>query len=230
MSPPMIEPARTRRRARGRSATARTAAAMFVLADERDRVDGDPLAAQVVAVGLAHGAERDLGDLGAAADDDDPLAEDPVEGSASGVAARTPGSLRTRPGRGRPRRGPRPRSRSRRRPAVRRRPSIAPDGAQVRTRAAALGDPGDDRRDRLRPVVEDEPDRDGRRDVGAASTGHRRAVRPAAVRRRPGPDAPRPTSATVSRSGSTPAVGSCSSYGERRARRTPRAVAPGRSS
>ena len=47
------------------------------LADERDRVDADPLAAQVVAVGLAHRAERDLGDLGPAADDDDPLAEDP---------------------------------------------------------------------------------------------------------------------------------------------------------
>ena len=46
------------------------------LADERDRVDGDPLAAQVVAVRLADRAERDLGDLGAAADDDDPLAED----------------------------------------------------------------------------------------------------------------------------------------------------------
>ncbi len=55
------------------------------LADERDRVDRDALAAEVVAVGLAHGAEGDLGDLGAAADDDDPLAEDPVEG-AGGVA------------------------------------------------------------------------------------------------------------------------------------------------
>ena len=51
------------------------------LADERDRVDADPLAAEVVAVGLAHRSERDLGDLGAAADDDDPLAEDPLEGA-----------------------------------------------------------------------------------------------------------------------------------------------------
>ena len=50
-----------------------------LLADERDRVDADPLAAEVVAVGLADRAERDLGDLRAAADDDDPLAEDPVE-------------------------------------------------------------------------------------------------------------------------------------------------------
>ena len=50
------------------------------LADERDGVDRDALAAQVVAVGLAHGAERDLRDLGAAADDDDPLAEDRPEG------------------------------------------------------------------------------------------------------------------------------------------------------
>ena len=38
------------------------------LADERDRVDADPLAAEVVAVGLADRAERDLGDLGPAAD------------------------------------------------------------------------------------------------------------------------------------------------------------------
>ena len=51
-----------------------------LLADERDRVDADPLAAQVVAVGLADRPERDLGDLGAAADHDDPLAEDAVEG------------------------------------------------------------------------------------------------------------------------------------------------------
>ena len=53
---------------------------MCCLADERDGVDADPLAAQVVAVGLAHRPERDLGDLRAATDDDDPLAEDAVEG------------------------------------------------------------------------------------------------------------------------------------------------------
>ena len=52
-----------------------------LLADERDGVHADPLATQVVAIGFAHGAERDLRDLRAAADDDDPLAEDPVEGS-----------------------------------------------------------------------------------------------------------------------------------------------------
>ena len=62
-----------------------------LLADERDRVHADPLAAQVVAIGLADGAERDLGDLRAAADDDDPLAEDPVEGARQ-VPVRTFGS------------------------------------------------------------------------------------------------------------------------------------------
>ena len=50
-----------------------------LLADERDGVDADPLAAQVVPVGLADRAERDLGDLRAAADDDDPLAEHAIE-------------------------------------------------------------------------------------------------------------------------------------------------------
>ena len=48
----------------------------LLLADERDRVDGDPLAAEVVAVRLADRPQRDLGDLGAAADHDHPLAED----------------------------------------------------------------------------------------------------------------------------------------------------------
>ena len=48
----------------------------FLLAHERDRVDADPLAAQVVAVRLADGAHRDLCDLRAAADDDHTLAED----------------------------------------------------------------------------------------------------------------------------------------------------------
>ena len=53
------------------------------LADERDRVDADPLAAEVVAVGLAHRAQRDLGHLRAATDDDDPLAEDAARGRGS---------------------------------------------------------------------------------------------------------------------------------------------------
>src|SRR4029079_9749494 len=51
------------------------------LTDERDRVDRDALAAQVVAVGLAHGTQRDLGDLCAATDHDDPLAEHRPEGA-----------------------------------------------------------------------------------------------------------------------------------------------------
>ena len=50
-----------------------------LLAHERDRVHGDPLAAQVVAVRLGHRAERDLRHLRAAADDDDPLAEHRVQ-------------------------------------------------------------------------------------------------------------------------------------------------------
>ena len=45
------------------------------LAHEGDRVDRDPLAAQVVAIRLAHGTERDLRDLRPTADNDDPLAE-----------------------------------------------------------------------------------------------------------------------------------------------------------
>ena len=75
----MIEPARTSSRARGRSATGPDRGRDLGLADERDRVDADPLAAEVVAVGLAHRAEGDLGDLRPATDDDDPLAEDPLE-------------------------------------------------------------------------------------------------------------------------------------------------------
>ena len=63
-----------------------------LLADERDGVDADPLAAQVVAVGLADRAERDLGDLRAAADDDDPLAEDACRAPRVRWTARTSSS------------------------------------------------------------------------------------------------------------------------------------------
>ena len=52
----------------------------LVFADQRNRVDRDPLAADVVPVGLGDGAERDLTDLRAAAHDDDPLAVDLGEG------------------------------------------------------------------------------------------------------------------------------------------------------
>jgi hypothetical protein len=52
-----------------------------LLSDERDGVDADPLAAQVMAVGLADGPECDLRDLRPTTDDDDPLAEDAVEGT-----------------------------------------------------------------------------------------------------------------------------------------------------
>ena len=51
-----------------------------LLAHERHGVHRDALAAQVVAVALGDGAERHLGDLGAAADDDDALAEDLAQG------------------------------------------------------------------------------------------------------------------------------------------------------
>src|SRR4051794_25113305 len=50
-----------------------------VLPDQWDRVDADPLATEVVPVGLADRAERDLRDLRPTTDDDDPLAEDPIE-------------------------------------------------------------------------------------------------------------------------------------------------------
>ena len=47
-----------------------------LFADQRNGVDRDPLAADVVAVGFGDGAERDLADLRAAAHDDDALAVD----------------------------------------------------------------------------------------------------------------------------------------------------------
>src|SRR6187431_1940607 len=72
MSPPMIEPARTSSRARGRSDRPDRGRDV-ALADERDRVDRDQLPAQVVAIRLGHGPQRDLGDLGAATHDDDAL-------------------------------------------------------------------------------------------------------------------------------------------------------------
>ena len=100
-----------------------------LLADERDRVDADPLAAEVVAVCLAHRAEGDLGDLGAAADDDDPLAEDAVE--RAGQVGR-PHVRRWHSSAVDQRRlvdAPRPRSRARRRPA----PPVALAGASRRT-------------------------------------------------------------------------------------------------
>ena len=50
-----------------------------LLADQRNGVDRDALAADVVAVGLGDGAERHLPDLRAAAHDDDALAVDALE-------------------------------------------------------------------------------------------------------------------------------------------------------
>jgi len=52
----------------------------LLLTDQRDRVDRDALAADVVAVGFGHRALRHHADLGAAADHDHALAIDPLEG------------------------------------------------------------------------------------------------------------------------------------------------------
>ena len=52
---------------------------MRFLAHERDRVDADPLAAEVVPIGLADRAQFDLRHLCTAADHDHALAEDLAE-------------------------------------------------------------------------------------------------------------------------------------------------------
>ena len=116
-------------------------------------------------VGLRDGAERDLGDLRAAADDDDPLAEDPVHGP-----GRAPLADARRAGHGRVERslvdafhldlgldG---------RPAA----GVieSPDRAQGAERRAGTGEGGQDRRERLGRVVMDHANRDGRRGGGPA--------------------------------------------------------------
>ena len=166
------------------------------LADERDRVDADPLAAQVVAVGLADRAERHLGDLGAATDHDHPLAEDLVERArpvdrpdvgqdrsspadrASWVTPSTSSSISVSGGS----------------------PSISRTVASARIRPPELGDPRGDRRDRLGPIDDVEPDR---RRLDGASSGHQPSE--------PRPAAPGRRSLTDIESGSTPPAGSCSS-------------------
>ena len=148
-----------------------------LLADERDRVDGDPLAAQVVAVRLGHGAERDLGDLRPAAHDDHALAEDLGEGAGQadgddGVAGpRARRSARARRRRRSRPRAPPPRSAGRR---ARGRPTAVRSTVDsVRTRPP---DSADARRDLgHRPgLVDDlEVDGDGRR---AAAAGVRPGI------------------------------------------------------
>ena len=49
-------------------------------AHQRNRVHRDPLPAQIVAIRLRRGSDSYLANLGAAADDDDSLAENPPEG------------------------------------------------------------------------------------------------------------------------------------------------------
>ncbi len=57
------------------------------LADEWDRVHADLLAPEVVAIRFAHGSEDRLGNLRAAAHDDEPLAEDLVQGLGEAATA-----------------------------------------------------------------------------------------------------------------------------------------------
>ena len=120
-----------------------------------------------------HGAERDLGDLRAAADDDHPLAEDRAEGPrpADRLDVRQPVEARRR---ARPRSARRPRSRSRpgRRIASRASGRSRRSGPGRRARASA----GDDRGDRLRPV-EDVEAGGGGVDGDAGRARHRRRAR-----------------------------------------------------
>ena len=76
IAPPISAPARTSTRARGSRATARHGVGQRLLADERNRVDGDALAPDVVAVRLADRADRHLSHLRAPANDDHALAVD----------------------------------------------------------------------------------------------------------------------------------------------------------
>jgi hypothetical protein len=75
----MSEPASTSARARGQARHGTHGLGERRLADERDRVDRDVLATDVVPVGLGDRADRHLPDLRAAADDDHALAVDPRE-------------------------------------------------------------------------------------------------------------------------------------------------------
>ena len=176
-----------------------------LLADERDRVDADPLAAQVVAVGLADRAQRDLGDLCAAADDDHPLAEDAVQRARQVDAADVgqPGERRRRSavlvepldleldlGRAAGRRRPADRGRGARIRAAGR-------GDRARSTAGMTSGAIDDARAGSRPSASD-----ARASRAASASGE-----------------PRPAAAAVgevvvtstARPGSTPPVGSCSS-------------------
>jgi hypothetical protein len=135
-----------------------------------------------VPVGLADGAQRDLCDLGATTDDDDPLAKDPVQRS-SETRLQEPGQTvdgqdegilvdafdldlelcREAGGSdpaGRSCRSARSHGSAHRRAVV----TDAPNGAQCPQRAARGADPLSQRLDRLRRVLEDESDRNsGRR-------------------------------------------------------------------
>ena len=188
MSPPMIDPARTSIRARWQVRDRPDGVGDVVLADERDRVDRDPLAAEVVAVGLRDRAQRDLGDLRAAADDDHPLAEH--LGQRPGQPDRADLLERLRARRGSPpRRRPRPPAPPRR---VRRVAATAVAGQARRagrSRASGSGRPTSpdgarDRAERARVVDDLEAAGDrGRQRLGVAA-GHGRVRRQAAGRRR----------------------------------------------
>ena len=79
ISPPISAPASTRAEARGSRATARTASARGCSPTSGNGVDGDALAADVVAVRFGDRADRDLTDLRTPAHDDDALSIDPAE-------------------------------------------------------------------------------------------------------------------------------------------------------
>ena len=76
IAPPISAPASTTTRARGQPRDGADGRGQRLLADERNRVHRDALAADVVAIGLADGADGDLPDLCASADDDHALAVD----------------------------------------------------------------------------------------------------------------------------------------------------------
>ena len=156
--------------------------------------------AQVVAVGLAHRPERDLGDLRPATDHDDPLAEDAVEGAGQVDGPHVVEAVEGL-------------DQCRLRDALDleldlRQRRVALDPANGRERpdpAADLGDTRRDRRDR-RPGVDDiEADRGGRGPAGLLAPRHQPSE--------PRPAAPGRRSLTDSASGSIPPVGSCSSNG-----------------
>ena len=202
-----------------------------VLADERDRVDADPLAAEVVPIGLAHRAERDLGDLRPAADHDHALAEHPVEAAGRGPgcaapAGREPSALRTSSASPSTSTSISTAGRSRRPTHDRRSSRRTRAGGRCSGCAACRQPPrrADQGREDRRGVVKGEPDGDGRRAgrAAVAATGHRRAGSASISRRSRPSGRRRPRSCAP---GARPAAGSCSSKARPRAAKASRVAA-----